>query len=47
MYKHIILSRFGGLGDMVMMSPLLKGIKLLYPDTKLTVVGEENAIHTS
>ena len=43
MYKHIILSRFGGLGDMVMMSPLLKGIKLLYPDTKLTVVGEENA----
>lgn len=43
MYKHIILSRFGGLGDMVMMSPLLKGIKSLYPDTKLTVVGEENA----
>lgn len=39
MYKHIILSRFGGLGDMVIMSPLLKGIKTLYPDIKLTVVG--------
>ena len=43
MYKHIVLSRFGGLGDMVMMSPLLKGIKELYPDTKLTVVGNTNA----
>lgn len=43
MYKHIILSRFGGLGDMVMMSPLLKGIKTLYPDIKLTVVGNTNA----
>ncbi len=43
MYKHIILSRFGGLGDMVMMSPLLKGIKTLYPNIKLTVVGNTNA----
>lgn len=43
MYKRIVLSRFGGLGDMVMMSPLLKGIKELYPDTKLTVVGNTNA----
>ena len=40
MYKHIILSRFGGLGDMVMMSPLLKGIKTLYPEYKINYCGE-------
>lgn len=43
MYKHIVLSRFGGLGDMVMLSPLLKGIKELYPETKITVVGNRSA----
>lgn len=43
MYKHIIMSRFGGLGDMVMLTPLLRGIKSIYPEIKLTVVGNENA----
>lgn len=43
MYKRIIMSRFGGLGDMVMLTPLLRGIKVLYPNVKLTVVGNENA----
>ena len=43
MYKHIIMSRFGGLGDMVMLTPLLRGIKQLYPEVKLTVVGNNNA----
>lgn len=43
MYKRIIMSRFGGLGDMVMLTPLLRGIKTLYPNVTLTVVGNDNA----
>ena len=43
MYKKIVMSRFGGLGDMVMLTPILRGIKTLLPETKLIVVGEENA----
>lgn len=43
MYKKIIMSRFGGLGDMVMLTPILRGIKTLLPEAKLIVVGEENA----
>lgn len=42
-YTRLILSRFGGLGDMVMLTPLLRGIKILYPHVKLTVVGAPNA----
>ena len=42
-YTRLILSRFGGLGDMVMLTPLLRGIKILYPHVKLTVVGHPNA----
>lgn len=37
------MSRFGGLGDMVMLTPLLIGIKKLYPNVILTVVGNDNA----
>lgn len=43
MYKKIVMSRFGGLGDMVMLTPILRGIKTLLPESKLIVVGEENA----
>lgn len=43
MYRRIIMSRFGGLGDMVMLTPLLRGIKILYPETRLTVIGNDNA----
>ena len=43
MYKKVVMSRFGGLGDMVMLTPILRGIKTLLPETKLIVVGEENA----
>lgn len=43
MYNRIIMSRFGGLGDMVMLTPLLRGIKELYPEITLTVVGNNNA----
>lgn len=43
MYRRIIMSRFGGLGDMVMLTPLLRGIKTLYPETRLTVIGNDNA----
>ena len=42
-YTRLILSRFGGLGDMVMLTPLLRGIKVLYPNVTLTVVGHPNA----
>ena len=42
MYKKVVMSRFGGLGDMVMLTPILRGIKTLLPETKLIVVGEEN-----
>ena len=27
MYKKVVMSRFGGLGDMVMLTPILRGIK--------------------
>lgn len=43
MYKRIIITRFGGLGDIVMLTPILRGIKEILPNCKLTVVGEHSA----
>ncbi len=36
--KSIVISRFGGIGDIVMLTPLLRGIKSLFPEIKLILV---------
>ena len=39
--KKIVLSRFGGIGDVVMLTPILKGIKKIHPDIVLTLVTDK------
>ena len=43
-YDEIIISRLMGIGDTVMLTPLLRGIKHLYPDTKLIMVTEKHTL---
>ena len=43
-YNEIIISRLMGIGDTVMLTPLLRGIKRLYPDTKLIMVTEKHTL---
>lgn len=42
-YHSIIISRVAGIGDVLMLTPLLQGIKRKYPDIKLSIVTKENA----
>lgn len=43
-YNNIIISRLMGIGDTIMLTPLLQGIKKLYPDIKLTIVTETHTL---
>lgn len=43
-YNEIIISRLMGIGDTIMLTPLLRGIKELYPQTKLTMVTEKHTL---
>lgn len=43
-YNDIIISRLMGIGDTIMLTPLLQGIKRLYPDTKITMVTEYHTL---
>lgn len=43
-YNNIIISRLMGIGDTIMLTPLLRGIKTLYPDVKLTMVTENHTL---
>ena len=43
-YKEIIISRLMGIGDTIMLTPLLRGIKELYPQTKLIMVTEKHTL---
>lgn len=43
-YKEIIISRLMGIGDTIMLTPLLQGIKRLYPDIKLIMITEKHTL---
>lgn len=43
-YNEIIISRLMGIGDTIMLTPLLQGIKKLYPKTKLIMVTEKHTL---
>ena len=43
--KDIIISRFGGIGDAVMQTPLLKNIKRKLPDKNLIFITDTYAKH--
>ena len=43
-YNEIIISRLMGIGDTIMLTPLLRGIKHIYPDTKLIMVTEKHTL---
>ena len=40
--KHIVVSRLDNLGDVVMTTPILYGLKRLYPEAKLSFIVHEN-----
>ncbi|MDO4920607.1 MAG: glycosyltransferase family 9 protein [Phascolarctobacterium sp.] len=43
-YNEIIISRLMGIGDAIMLTPLLQGLKTLMPDTKLILVTEKHTL---
>lgn len=43
-YNEIIISRLMGIGDTVMLTPLLQGIKKILPQTKLIMVTEKHTL---
>lgn len=44
MYKEIVISRLMGIGDIIMLTPLLRGLKEMFPDTRLILVTKKPAI---
>lgn len=43
-YNQIIVSRLMGIGDAIMLTPLLQGIKRVLPETKLVIVTEKHTL---